>query len=173
MRHLQTLVLVGLGVLGLIAGLGLVVPEARVVHARVVYRRPAETIWATLVELERWPEWNSAVSSVERRARRDGNDVWRLTGAHGVMDLEIVQVDELVELRAHGVADEIDGVWTYRLERVRAGTLLTVTEEARVSSPLTRGLTLFDAADGAALQFLQDIGDWHELEVRPRSIDDP
>jgi hypothetical protein len=124
--------------------LGLTRPESHVASTRARYASAPDVVWSTISDVERWPEWNPEVHSVERMPERNGHPTVNIVGSWGAAATELTVIEPPARLRTEMDAGDFSGSWSYDLEATPdGGTLLTVTEEGRVASPLLRALMVF------------------------------
>jgi hypothetical protein len=153
---------------------GLTRPETHVARTRARYSASPEVLWAALVDVERWPEWNPDVEAVERLPDRDGHPVVNVVGAWGAAATELAVVEPPTRLTTVMDAGDFSGSWSYELEPAAGGgTLLTVTEEGSVGSPLLRALMLFHDNHAAAAAFHRALGTRLGEVVEPERVEAP
>ena len=138
-------------------------PRDHVAVSRATYGRPPEEVFARLADVERWPEWNRAVSSVERAGDVGGKPCWNLVGEFGSMPSVIEESTAPARLVSRIPADAglgFSGTWTYELAPAPGGgTTVTIREDGRVDSVLFRafGALLMDPHD-TMNALLRDLG---------------
>lgn len=119
----------------------------------------ASTLWAAVVDLERWPEWRSGVESVDRLPDRDGKPAYREIGSNGTLVYVVEEVEPPVRMVVRVVDNpDFGGTWTYEIESVDRGTRLEITEEGEISSPLFRFCARFLFGYEATMEgFVRDV----------------
>jgi hypothetical protein len=160
-----------LGIVVLMFGVGLLVPADHAARCTVLIRKEPAELWTTVVDFERWAEWNAGIERVVPGPSRDQNDVWLVTADFGEAELEVTKLNEPTELETRMSAGSFTGTWTYEFLEVPAGTTLTITERGTVSNPLFRTMMLFTDEHGSMKDFMLALGTEHGLEVEPREVD--
>lgn len=132
-----------LGLLVFIVGGAL--PRDHVASVRARFAQPPERVYATIADVEASPAWRSDLERVDVLSA-DGEPLrWRETGRFGV--LTFVREDEVTNRRLVGrIADTSQGFggrWIYEIEPAEGATLLTITEEGEVYSPIFRFMARF------------------------------
>jgi uncharacterized protein YndB with AHSA1/START domain len=158
---------VGLGMLSL-AGLGFGVEQT--VSTQALLERPPETVWRVLMDLDGMPLWRSDLTTLERLPDLAGRPSWRETGPGGTRVLELVEADppsRLVLRRAHDGVPALP-MRTFELTAMTGGTRVTVTERARVASPLRRVLYRLHPPRAGLTRFLRDLD--HRLSGVRREV---
>jgi uncharacterized protein YndB with AHSA1/START domain len=106
----------------------------------VVVARSAEDVFDVVADPRRFPEWNSAVVSVNSPSASMGHIGARyvmhrrLPGMHAVNDLEIVAHERPREFTIRTTSGPTPFVYRYRVEATGAATTLTLDAEIDPSS---------------------------------------
>lgn len=148
------------GLVGIAAGVGSLLPQGHVARRERTFTRAAADVFATIANVERYPDWRPDVRDV-RLVRRDPVR-WIEDGRHGAIAYE---VEESAAPRRFVVriADRdlpFGGRWIYELQEERAGTTrLSITEEGEVYNPIFRLLSRFVFSHTATIEtYLEHLG---------------
>lgn len=144
------------GLLVLMALIGLALPREHVAARRAVLAKPPDDVWAALIDLDAQPRWRKGLKKLERL---DGTR-FRETTTQGAITFEVVE-ERPRELRITRIADDklpFGGRWIYELAPDGAGTRLAITEDGFVKNPVFRFLarTVFSTASTIEA-FLRDL----------------
>jgi hypothetical protein len=148
------------GLIGLVlvmAVIGLMLPRAHVVARRATLAKPPAEVWRALVEVEAHPAWRRGVKRIEvlEPAR------FREHSAHGAILFEVTESREPA-LRITRIADDklpFGGRWIYELSPDGEGTRLAITEDGFVKQPVFRFLARTVFSQSATIEkFLADLG---------------
>lgn len=133
------------GLLAVAFGVALFLP---VDHTASVSRAVAgtpEEVWAVITGVEQFTTWRTDIDRVERLEPREGWPVWREEGASGPLTFEVTGIEPARRLVTR-IADEglpFGGTWMYELEPTGTGTLVTITENGEIYSPVYRFVSRF------------------------------
>ena len=153
------------GLVAVMAGIGLVLPRDHVAARRAVFARPADDVWRAIVDLDGYPRWRRGVTAIERLSPTEFCE----RSSQGAIRFEIVE-DRPREVRITRIADPklpVGGRWIFELAAPGAppgmppggSTTLTITEDGFVTNPIFRFLsrTVFSTASTLD-RFLVDLG---------------
>jgi hypothetical protein len=158
-RWLRRGALVIAGIFAALFLFGLTRPESHVASTRARYASAPDVVWSTISDVESWPEWNPEVRSVERMPERNGRPAVNIVGSWGEAPTELTVIEPPTRMRTEMDAGDFSGSWTYELAPApEGGTLLTVTEEGRVGSPLFRALMIFHDNYATMMEFHRALG---------------
>ncbi len=149
MKRAGRIVAWGLGgvaglVLVMIAVAFLLPVEHSATVSRVVTGTPEE-VWAVITDIESFSTWRTDIDRAERLEPRAGWPAWREEGPSGALTFEMGAVEPPKRL-VTSIVDEglpFGGTWTYVLDATDAGTLVTITEDGRIYSPVYRFVARF------------------------------
>jgi hypothetical protein len=145
-----------IGLVALMALIGLALPRAHVAARRAVLARPPEAVWAALVDLDAQPRWRRGLQKLERLDERR----FRETSRQGAITFELVE-ERPRELRITRIADDalpFGGRWIYELAPDGGGTRLTITEDGFIKNPVFRFLARTVFSTSATLEaFLREL----------------
>jgi uncharacterized protein YndB with AHSA1/START domain len=134
------------GLVLLVALVGLALPRGHTATRSAVIAAPRAAVWAALVDVDAYPRWRRKLPRVERR----GATRFVEHGKDGAIAYEVVE-ERAPERRVTRIADDklpFGGTWTYELAPEGDGTRLTITEDGFVKNPVFRFLarTVFSTA---------------------------
>jgi uncharacterized protein YndB with AHSA1/START domain len=161
MKWLIRIIGVVVALVGLMAGIGWLLPvEHQATRSAVIAAPPAE-VFATISNVERYPEWRTGVSQVEILETAAGLPRFREIGEFGPIIFRVEQADAPTFFRTR--IDDPDqpfgGTWTYVLVPDAGGTLLTITEDGEVYNPIFRFLSRFVFSQTGTMEtYLADLG---------------
>ena len=101
---------------------------------------PPAAVFATVTGVERFPEWRSGITAVERLSPVEGRRRWRETSGGDAILYEVASEvpDERLVTRIADPSLPFGGTWTFELRPDGAGTRLRVTEDGEVYHPIYR-----------------------------------
>jgi uncharacterized protein YndB with AHSA1/START domain len=163
MRRPFTLFLVFLIAIGCgIYGFGTNLPATHTVTLKTVYHQPRDVVWQAVSDYQIAPEWSQGLEKVERLEDMDGLPLWRFYDKEGHhMDIQVIESRAPERHVSRIVASDYPflGSWTITLEEAGDRTLVTLTEEGRVDSPLWRlAMRYLMGQDQMVRAFLHDLG---------------
>ena len=148
------------GLVLLVIGVGLLLPVG---HSATVSRLVAgtpEQVWTVITDVEAFATWRTDIDRAERLEPRGGWPAWREEGPSGALTFEMAGV-EPPERPVTSIVDEglpFGGTWTYVLEPSGGGTLVTITEDGLIYSPLYRFVSRFFLGyDGTMVTYLDGL----------------
>jgi uncharacterized protein YndB with AHSA1/START domain len=154
-------------VLGIIAALILIVvlvgwslPVKHHVTREAAVRAPAATVFATITDVDKFPEWRKSVQRVEHVADSSGRKRFREIGGNGTILFEI-ETEKPGEQLVTRIADPslpFGGTWTYDLIRRGDTTTVRITEDGEVYNPVFRFVSRFVMGHAATIdRYLADL----------------
>jgi hypothetical protein len=152
------IVLVGLGVLVVLAGLGLLagylLPATREGRAETVILAPPEAVLRVIADVTGQQAWRSGIGAVERTA-----DGWVETTERGERISFVAEEMTVRRVRLRFVSDAgYSGAWEAALTPTEGGTRISVVERATVPSPLGRILArLYFDPQAFATRYLAEL----------------
>ncbi|HSE52363.1 MAG TPA: SRPBCC family protein [Gemmatimonadales bacterium] len=157
---------------------GAALPAEHRTTARESFDRPPEAVWRVLTDLEGMSSWRSDLDRIERLPAADGRMTWREVGSGEDQVMELTESDPPRRLVIHRREDGRPGL-PERIVQLRAtinGTLVTVTERAKVGNPLVRVLVRLGARESPGRRLLADLHDRlganrHSLSAEERTDD--
>ena len=143
------------GLVVLLALIGLVLPRGHVAARRAVIQRPAAEVWRAITDVEAYPKWRKGVTAVARNGRE-----FTETSSHGAIRYELAE-EQAPALRITRIADPklpFGGRWIYELTEDRGNTRLTITEDGFITNPIFRTLSRTVFSTTSTLErFLTDL----------------
>lgn len=131
---LAKLVILGVTLIGLVA-IGLYGIGKKSVYAETTIPASPQSVWAVLIDLERYPKWNPAFSSAVGDLVTGGQMKYQFVQDENTsyeVPATIVQVEpNRLLIQQGGMAGVITYRHEYRLEPVKDGTLLQISEDYR------------------------------------------
>lgn len=155
------LILLLVALLGLY-GFGSNLPATHEITVKALYHQPREALFNAISNYEKTPEWSSSVARVERLPDHNGLPVWRFYDKDGhQMEIEVVasQAPSRHVSRLMVSDFPFTGTWTFELQETAGKTMVTLTEEGRVNSPIWRLIQRYGTGQDAMLRnFLLELG---------------
>lgn len=136
------------GLVVLMAVIGLFLRPDHVSARSAVIAAPPETVWATLLDVEGQPRWREDLKKVEVLPPDGGKRQFREHGGQGtiryIVDEERAPTTAEPGTLVTRIADEdlpFGGKWIITVERDAGGSKVTVTEDGFVKNPVFRFLS--------------------------------
>ena len=146
-----------IGLVLLMAVIGLFLPRDHVAARRVTLAKPPADVWRALVDIDAQPQWRRGLKRIERL---DGNQ-FREHTSQGTITYAIDETRE-PERRVTRIADDklpFGGRWIYELAPSNGGTRLTITEDGFIKNPVFRFLSKTVFSTTSTIEgFLRDLG---------------
>lgn len=146
----------------LVVAIGAFLPKEHVATCRARFAASPKTLFDTLTDFQRWPDWNPSVKTMERAPDRDGKTVWVATGSWGVMPTILEEIDpprKLVTRIPEDAKLGFSGSWTYEIAPEGEGAVVSITERGQVGNPVFRFMSaLFFDPHKTAEDFLRSLG---------------
>ena len=164
----RTLRIVGAGVaiLGalvlIVVGVGSTLPVEHTATQSDTLAAPPSEVWLAVIGIEDYPSWRTGVERAEWLTEGDGvGRRWREEGPEGPLTFEIEEIRTEERFVAR-IADEglpFGGRWIYVFESIDGGTVLTLTEEGEVYSPIYRFVSTYILGHERTMRgYLDDLG---------------
>jgi uncharacterized protein YndB with AHSA1/START domain len=138
------LVVLGLAAfVGLLALIGTFLPKGHRASRTAVYPASPATVFGTISDFARFPEWRSDVKTVELLPDDGHGTCFREHGKQGTVSyrVEAREPDSRLVTRIDDLSLPYGGTWTLEVKPVPEGTSLTITEDGEVYNPLFRVLS--------------------------------
>ena len=155
-------------VLGIIAALILLVvvvgwslPVKHHVSREATFPTSATSVFATITDVDRFPEWRKSVQRVEHAEDSAGHKRFREVGKNGsiLYEVESTRAGEQLVTRIADPSLPFGGTWTYDLIPRENATTLRITEDGEVYNPVFRFVSRFVMGHTATIeQYLADLG---------------
>lgn len=157
----RTFILVVGGVAIVIAAvllIGILLPDSHEATGNALIGTAPEHVFDVLVDVDRYPEWRTGVTSIEVLGREPLR--WRERSGGDTITFEVFDRSPPERLRVR-IADPdlpFGGTWTYTLAPDDGGTRVTITEHGEVYNPVFRFVSRFVIGHDATIQtFLTDL----------------
>ena len=138
-----TVIVVGslIGLVLLVAAVGLALPRRHRATSRIRLAQPPDSVWAVVRDFGSIPSWWPEVARVDRLEDANGRERWQETlGGNMTMVLQVAEDSPPTRLR--GVIEDtgapFGGEWIYQITPDGAGSQVEVTEDGWVSNPIFR-----------------------------------
>lgn len=163
---LKWILTVGLGVVGLVAGvaiIGWMMPREHVASSAAVIQQPPERVWEAVRDLAAAESWWPDVERSERVDDERGREVYRHVQKSGyAMSLVVAEANPpsmlVTEIDATANAP-FGGTWTYRIEPTDRGSRVTITEDGWIANPFFRFMAnLVFGMHGTMDSYLEALG---------------
>lgn len=159
-----------LGLAGLVAVIGALLPRDHTASRSAVIHQPPETVWAAIRDLGGVPGWWPEIKSAERLPDQGGREVWRQTmRSNYAMPLEVAEADPPRRLVTRITAPEgapFGGRWIYEIAPASVGggggggggSTVTITEEGWIANPVFRFMANVMGLDTTLKSYLKALG---------------
>jgi uncharacterized protein YndB with AHSA1/START domain len=133
------------GVLVVMTVVGWLLPVGHVATRSVLVAAHPAAVFETIAAVERYPEWWSDVSRVERLPAEQGRTRFRQHDANGAIIMEVVEASppHRFVTRIADPDQPFGGTWTWDIAPEPDGTRVTITERGEVYHPIFRFLSRF------------------------------
>ena len=124
------------GLVILVAIVGVLLPKGHRASRTVTYSVPPSTLFAVITDVGRAKEWRSDLQSVEILAP----DRFRENGKNGAITfrIETREPDRKLVTRIDDTSLAFGGTWTFDIAPASGGSSLTITEDGEVYNPIFR-----------------------------------
>jgi Polyketide cyclase / dehydrase and lipid transport len=130
-----------IGLIVLIALIGLLLPRNHRATSRLAIPQPPDTVWSTVRDFGQVAAWWPEVKKVERLEDAEGRERWR-ESMGGDMALVLRIAEERPPTSMRSVIEEtgqpFGGEWVYTISADDAGSVVEITEDGWVSNPIFR-----------------------------------
>lgn len=150
-----------LGLVALMALIGLMLPNGHQARRTAAIAASPDQVYALISDVSHYAEWRSDVTNVDILPDDGAGLRFREHGSNGPIVFRIEQADppRTLRVRIDDPGQPFGGTWTYALTAEGAGTSLTITEDGEVYNPVFRFLSRFvfsqTATMDACLEALQ------------------
>lgn len=149
------------GLVAVMAIVGLMLPKAHVASRRARVAQPPAAVWAVVTDFAGMASWRSDLKSVEMLDEHDGLPAFREHGDNGDIAMQVVEMraPEHLVVRIADPDLPFGGAWTWELATEGGGTAVTITERGEVRNPIFRFLSRFVFGHTATMErVLADLG---------------
>lgn len=131
------------GVLVIIVGYSL--PKGHSATRTAKVSLSPDAVYTLLADVDKYPSWRPAVTSLQRHPDRDGRPVWTedVSGMTIPLQFEKMERPSLLVARIADPSLPFGGTWTYRIHPAATGSEVTITEDGEVYNPVFRFMSRF------------------------------
>lgn len=125
---------------GIVALIGLRLPQTHVVSRSIVLRQSPQDVYAVVRDFDSAPTWRSDLKQLEVDRQANGPVRYREVATHGAVNYELVE-DVPAQRMVTRILDTdlgYGGQWTYTFAAENGGTRVTIREDGEVSNVLFR-----------------------------------
>ena len=146
MKWVVGLVIGFVGLVAVVAGVGLLLPEKHRASESARFRVGTDRLWEVITNFGAYPTWRAGVTAVEHLPDMNGHSVWKETDSHSE-GIPYETVESVPNKRlVRRIADPklpFGGTWTFDFEATPEGATLTITEDGEVYNPIFRFVSRF------------------------------
>lgn len=146
MKWLWIVPLILVGLVALVALIGLLLPKHHVATRAARFKAPPEKLWALIGSPEKQSDWAPGAPKVEMLPPRDGRPAWKVSRGRGdLMSFALVERIEPAKLVTR-IIDEsaFGGTWTWQLSPAAdGGCTVRITEDGDIHNPVFRFVARF------------------------------
>jgi len=135
-----------LGLVALVAIIGMLVPRDHVAGVTITLRQPPDSVWKVVRDLGGVPQWWGEMKRSERVTGADGRERWaqEIGGFAMVAVIETDEPPRRLVTRIDTSADaSFGGSWTYDITPMDSGSRVVVTERGWIANPVFRFMSRF------------------------------
>jgi len=162
------------GLIIVIALIGLLLPRNHRATSRLSLPQPPDTVWATVRDFGQLAAWWPDVKEVERLEDADGRERWResLTGDMTLV-LRIVEESPPTRLRSviEDTGEPFGGEWVYQVAADGGGSIVEITEDGWVSNPIFRVVSRLMGHHRTMDSYLMALGRKFGVAASPEHVD--
>ena len=147
----------------LVLAVGFFLPTRHVATVSRVVSGEPQQVWDAITGVEDFGSWRTDIERAVRLEPIDGWPAWREEGASGSLTFAMtgIQPPNLLVTRIVDEGLGFGGTWTYELEQVPDGTLVTITENGFVTNAIYRLVSRFVIGYESTLTTYMDALDAH------------
>lgn len=141
MRFLKWFVVIVILLVCGVYAYGTTLPRDHVVSSRIPLNASQDSVFAVLRAFGDYPKWDTDFKSSVKGESRNNHEVWVQESGGMTMSIELTEIRPPSRIVSEIVTDSTSswgGVWTYEVESVSGGSLVTVTEEGWIKAPIFR-----------------------------------
>jgi len=145
MRYLFWTLAALLALVAVVTVIGYLLPVAHTASRDAVIAAPPADVYATISDVERYPQWWPEIARVEMLPADSGRVRFRehMTSGPVVMEVDQAVVPTRFVTRIADPDQPFGGTWTIEFAPEGAGTRVTITERGEVYNPIFRFLSRF------------------------------
>jgi carbon monoxide dehydrogenase subunit G len=129
------------GLVVLVALIGLLLPRNHRATSRLSLPQPPDTVWAAVRDFGQVAAWWPDVKKVERLEDAEGKERWRESlGGDMALVLRIAEESPPIRMRSviEDTGEPFGGEWIYQITAEGTGSVVEITEDGWVSNPIFR-----------------------------------
>ncbi len=160
------------GLILLIASVGMLIPKSHVASRKARFNQTPERVWDAITDFQGQTSWRTGLIRVERLPDRDSNAVWRETSKRtGPLTMMIMTSDPPRRLVGRIVDNKsFGGTWTYEITPTDRGSELTITERGEIYNPIFRVFARFVFGYNATMEtYLKQLGTKFGEAIEPQA----
>ena len=157
----------------IVFAVGSLLPKTHVASVRARYNQPPQPLFDAILDVERAPDWRTGLDSVRLLTRDERPLRWQESSKFGTMTfvLDDVQPPTRLVSRIADTTQGFGGKWTYEIAPDAQGSVVTITENGEVYSPLFRFMSKFVFGHYRTLeQYARDLGKKFGEDVEPERV---
>jgi len=134
------------GLVAVVAIIGMLVPREHVAGVTITVRQPPDSVWKVVRDLGGVPQWWSDMKQSVRDPDGGAAERWQqdVGGFKMALVIETEEPPRRLVTRIDSPPDgPFGGTWTYDITPVDSGTKFTVTERGWIGNPLFRFMSRF------------------------------
>lgn len=169
------LIVVGslIGLVILMALIGLLLPRTHKATSRLAIPQPPDTVWAAVRDFSQVASWWPDVKKVERLENANGKERWR-ESLGGDMALTLRIDEETPPSRMRSVIEDtgepFGGEWIYSITSDGPGSIIEITEDGWVSNPIFRTVSLAMGHHRTMDSYLTALGTKFGVSAAPEHV---
>jgi hypothetical protein len=149
------------GLVVLMALIGLAIPKGHVAARRAVYAKSPDEVWRAVTDLDAHTRWRKGVRKIERLSATSFREHSRQGAITFSIDEDRAPAPGNGGRRVTRIADDklpFGGRWIFELQPDGAGSRLTITEDGFIKNPVFRFMSKTVFSTTATLEhFLSDL----------------
>lgn len=170
------LIVAGLAAFGvLVVLIGSRLPVRHRARAELRVDVTPDAIYSRISDVASAPTWRKDVKSTELLAAENGIPRFRETGAHGAITyrVEVTQPPHRFVTRIADTDLGYGGSWTWEIQSERGGSVVTLTEDGEVTSPLFRFMSRYVFGHYGSIEtYLRSLAAAFGATAQPRRLPD-
>jgi len=141
------------GLVALIALVGMFLPKGHVARRSIVLHQAPESVWTVITDFKGQPAWRKDVTRAELVSSGADGEVWREVG-NNTLSFRTSELQAPARM-VRTIADTniaFGGRWIYELAAQDGATRVTITEEGEVYNPIFRFIGHFFLDQAATIE---------------------
>jgi uncharacterized protein YndB with AHSA1/START domain len=151
-----------IGVVALLALIGMLMPRGHVASRTVRFKAGPEQVWGLISDFAGAARWRSDIERVERLPDQNGHAVWLEVNRRGWrLPLELIESTP-PSRQVTRIADPhmpFGGTWTWEVVAAAGGgSSITITERGEIGNPFFRVMSVMSDKRATMDRYLTDLG---------------